>query len=42
MFDQKRLQDFTDKYLKRVETKPVSSLTPKEVEQAYESLIEII
>lgn len=42
MFDQKRLQDFTDKYLKRVDTKPVSSLTQKEIEQAYESLIEII
>ena len=42
MFDQKKLQDFTDKYLKRVATKPVSWLTQKEIKQAYESLIEII
>jgi DNA ligase (NAD+) len=42
MFDQKKLHDFTNKYLERVATKPVSSLIQKEIEQAYESLIEII
>jgi DNA ligase (NAD+) len=42
MFDQKKLEDFTNKYLERVSHKPVSSLTQKEIQQAYESLIEII
>lgn len=42
MFDQKKMQDFTDKYLKRVHNKPVSLLSEKEAEQAYESLIEIL
>lgn len=42
MFDQKKLQDFTTNYLKRVHEKPVSSLSSKEIDQAYKSLIELL
>lgn len=42
MFDHKKMQDFTDKYLEWVQNKPVSSLTEKEIEQCYMTLIELI
>ena len=42
MFDHKKFQDFTNKYLERVQEKPVSSLTEKEVQQSYLTLIELI
>jgi DNA ligase (NAD+) len=42
MFDQKKMQDFTDKYLQRVKDKPVSSLKPKEIATCYTSIIEVI
>ncbi len=42
MFDHKKLQDFTNKYLAWVQEKPVSSLTEKEVAQSYITLIELI
>ncbi len=42
MFDHKKMQDFTDKYLERVQTTPVSSVTQEEIEQVYKTLIEIL
>ena len=42
MFDHKKMQDFTDKYLEWVQNKPISSLTEKEIEQCYMTLIDLI
>ena len=42
MFDHKKLQDFTDKYLVWVKEKPVSTLSEKEVQQSYAIIIEIL
>jgi hypothetical protein len=42
MFDKKKMQDFTEKYSKRVKEKPVSSLSLDEVQHAYTTLIEVV